>query len=92
LNPEQLNHLAQQLPFEVLLEQSRDVRGFLEILGHSMPWNDTGLSKFGDTVRKPNRIAFSVDAVDGGYVCDVHPAFACYVSTLLTMDSKESQS
>jgi len=92
LNPEQLNNLAQQLPFEVLLEQSRDVRGFLEILGHSMPWNETGLSKFGDPVRKPNRIAFSVDAVDGGYICDVHPAFACYVSTLLTVDSKESQS
>ena len=92
LNPEQLNHLAQQLPFEVLLEQSRDVRGFLEILGHNMPWNETGLSKFGDPVRKPNRIAFSVDAVDGGYVCDVHPAFACYVSTLLTVDSKDSQS
>jgi hypothetical protein len=86
LKTEQLNKLAQQLPFEVVLEQPRDVRGFLEILGHNMPWDETGLSKFGDPLRKPNRVAFSVDAIDGGYVCDVHPAFACYISNLLTSE------
>jgi len=90
LKTEQLDKLAHQLPFEVVLEESRDVRGFLEILGHNMPWNGTSPSKFGDPIRKPNRMAFSVDAIEGGYVCDVHPAFACYISTLLTQDSKDS--
>jgi len=90
LNTEQLDKLARQLPFEVMLEQSRDVKGFLEILGHNMPWNGAGAGKFGDPNRKPNRIAFSVEAIDGGYVCDVHPAFACYISTLLTLDSQDS--
>jgi len=86
LKTEQLKGLAQQLPFEVVLEQPRDVRGFLEILGHNMPWNETGLSKFGDPIRKPNRVAFSVEATDGGYICDIHPAFACYISNLLTSE------
>jgi len=84
LKTEQLKGLSQQLPFEVVLEQPRDVRGFLEILGHNMPWNETGLNKFGDPLRKPTRVAFSVEATDGGYICDVHPAFACYISHLLT--------
>jgi len=86
LKTEQLNKLAQELPFEVVLEQPRDVRGFLEILGRNMPWDETGLSKFGDPLRKPNRVAFSVETIDGGYICDVHPAFACYISNLLTLE------
>ena len=86
LKTEQLKGLSQQLPFEVVLEQPRDVRGFLEILGHNMPWNETGLNKFGDPLRKPTRVAFSVEATDGGYICDVHPAFACYISYLLTSE------
>ena len=86
LKTEQLKALSQQLPFEVVLEQPRDVRGFLEILGHNMPWNETGLNKFGDPLRKPTRVAFSVEATDGGYICDVHPAFACYISHLLTSE------
>ena len=92
LKNEQLSKLAQRLPFEVVLDQARDVRGFLEILGNGMPWNDMGLSKFGDPVRKPNRVAFSVDVVEGGYVCDVHPAFACYISNLLTSQQEDSDS
>lgn len=86
LKTDQLTGLAQQLPFEVMLDHPRDVKGFLEILGHNMPWDETGLSKFGDPIRKPNRVAFSVEAIDGGYICDVHPAFACYVSNLLTAE------
>ena len=84
LSDSQLNHLSHRIPFEVILDGARDVKGFLEILGHNMPWDDLGLSKFGDPLRKPNRVAFSVEAVDGGFVCDVHPAFACYLSNLLT--------
>jgi len=84
LKTAQLAELAQQLPFEVMLEQPRDVKGFLEILGRGMPWDETGLSKFGDQLRKPNRVTFSIEATDGGFVCDVHPAFACYISSLLT--------
>jgi len=83
LKAEQLDELKHQLPFEVVLEQARDVRGFLEILGHHMPWDDMGLTKFGDPVRKPNRVAFSVEPTDDGYICDIHPAFACYVSGML---------
>jgi len=86
LKTEQLKGLSQQLPFEVVLEQPRDVRGFLEILGHNMPWSETGLNKFGDPLRKPTRVAFSVEATDGGYICDIHPAFACYISHLLTSE------
>lgn len=86
LNGDQLSGLSHRLPFEVILEEPRDVKGLLEILGHNMPWDDMGLSKFGDPLRKPTRVTFSVEAVNGGYVCDVHPAFACYISTLLPME------
>jgi len=85
LKLEQLNELKQQLPFEVVLDQPRDVKGFLEILGHNMPWNDSG--KFGDPLKKPNRVAFSVESSEDGYICDVHPAFACYVSEMLDHSS-----
>ena len=84
LKNEQLSKLAQHLPFEVMLDQPRDVKGFLEILGHAMPWDEVGLSKFGDPLKKPNRVAFDVEAIDGGFICDLHPSFACYISDLLT--------
>ena len=84
LKTEQLTKLAQHLPFEVMLDQPRDVKGFLEILGHAMPWDEVGLSKFGDPLKKPNRVAFDVEAIDGGFICDLHPSFACYISDLLT--------
>jgi len=86
LNESQLCGLSKQLPFEVVLDQPRDVKGFLEILGHNMPWNEMGLNKFGDPFRRPNRVTFSVEAIDGGYICDVHPALACYISNLLTAE------
>ena len=86
LSGEQLNKLSHHVPFEVILDGPRDVKGFLEILGHNMPWDDLGLSKFGDPLRKPGRVSFSVEAVDGGFICDVHPAFACYLSNLLTVE------
>jgi hypothetical protein len=88
LKAEQLGYLAQRLPFEVILDHARDVRGFLDILGKDMPWEETGLSKSGTPIKKPSRVAFSVLATDEGYVCDVHPAFACYISSLLHNDSK----
>ncbi len=84
LKNEQLTKLAQHVPFEVMLDQPRDVKGFLEILGHGMPWDDVGLSKFGDPLKKPNRVTFDVEAIDGGFICDLHPSFACYISDLLT--------
>lgn len=84
LSNSQLSALSQHLPFEVMLENPRDIKGLLEILGHNMPWDEIGLNKFGDPVKKPSRVTFSVEAVDGGFICDVHPAFACYISTLLT--------
>jgi hypothetical protein len=86
LGSSQLGELSRQLPFEVVLEQARDVKGFLEILGHNMPWDEMGLNKFGDPLRKPSRVTFSVEAVDGGFICDIHPAFACYISNLLTLE------
>jgi hypothetical protein len=27
-----------------------------------------------------------VEAVNGGFVCDIHPAFAIYISNLLTVE------
>ncbi len=83
LKTEQLNELKEQLPFDVVLDQPRDVKGFLEILGHNMPWNEAGYSKFGDPLKRPNRVAFAVEQVEDGFICDVHPAFACYVSEML---------
>jgi len=91
LKAEQLNQLGVQLPFEVVLDQARDVKGFLEILGHNMPWTEAGLNKFGDPIRKPNRVAFSVEAIDGGYICDVHPALACYISNLLDQNRNSQE-
>ena len=85
LHNDQLDKLSHHLPFEVMLDEARDVKGLLELLGHNMPWDDMGLNKFGDPLRKPTRVTFSVEPVDGGFICDVHPAFACYVSTLLVL-------
>jgi len=86
LSNSQLDKLSHRVPFGVILEELRDVKGFLEILGHNMPWDEIGLGKFGDPLRKPIGVTFSVEAVDGGFVCDVHPAFACYLSNLLTTE------
>ena len=86
LNSSQLAGLSHQLPFEVIVEDPRDVKGLLVLLGHIMPWDETGLNKFGDPLRKPNRVTFSVEVVDGGFVCDIHPAFAIYISNLLTVE------
>jgi hypothetical protein len=86
LNNTQLEGLARHLPFEVIVQNPRDVKGLLEILGHNMPWDEAGLNKFGDPLRKPNRVAFSVEAVDGGFICDIHPAFAIYISGLLSAE------
>ena len=53
LKTEQLEKLARGLQFEVIIDSPRDVRGMLDLLGRSMPWDDTGLSKFGDSAQKP---------------------------------------
>ena len=86
LNNSQLTGLARHLPFEVIVEDPRDVKGLLEILGHNMPWDEMGLNKFGDPLKKPNRVTFSVGAVNGGFVFDIHPAFALYISNLLSVE------
>jgi len=87
LKPEQLNILAQQLHFEVMLQQPRDVRGMLEVLGQNMPWDETGLSKFGNSSKRPARVTFFVEATKDGYICDIHPALAQYIHTLLSSGS-----
>ena len=86
LKSEQLNTLVQRLRFEVVLQQPRDVRGMLEVLGHDMPWDETGLSKFGNEPRRPARLTFSVEQTQDGYICDIHPALAHYIHTLLSSE------
>ena len=83
LTSEQLNTLAQRLRFEVLLQQPRDVRGMLDVLGHDIPWDETGLSKFDDSPRRPTRLTFSVETTKDGFICDIHPALAQHIHTLL---------
>ncbi len=56
LKNEQLHILAKRLRFEVMLEQPRDVRGMLEVLGKEIPWDETGLNKFDDSPRRPNSV------------------------------------
>ena len=84
LKAEQLNILAQQLRFEVMFQGPRDVRGMLEVLGNEMPWDETGLSKFSNSPQRPARVTFSVEATSDGYICDIHPALAQYIHTLLS--------
>jgi hypothetical protein len=84
LNQEQLKKLAVRLPYEVVVDQPRDVRGLLEVLGRSMPWDETGLSKFGTPSRRPGRVTFSVEAAGDMFVCDVHPALAHYIRDILS--------
>ncbi len=91
LRTDQLNLLARQLRFEVVLQQPRDVRGMLELLGKEMPWDDSGLNKFDSSPRKPARLTFSVEATRDGFICDIHPALAQYIHTLLSVEEpKES--
>ena len=84
LKSDQLAKLSQQLTFEVIVEQPRDVRGLLEILGRNMPWNESGLTKFGDPPQRPGRVTFSVEGTKDGYICDIHPALAHYINHLLS--------
>ena len=57
-----------------------------------MPWDEMGLNKFGDPLRKPNRVTFSVEVADGGFICDIHPAFAIYISNILTEEKQSADS
>jgi hypothetical protein len=84
LKPEQLDVLSKQLAVEVIIEQPRDVSGLLEILGRNMPWDDSGLSKFGDAPKRPGKVTFSVETSENGYICDIHPALAYFINHLLT--------
>ncbi len=84
LKNDQLRKLAQRLAIEVVIQQPRDVRGLLEILGRNMPWDETGLSKFSDPPKRPARVAFSVEITKDGYICDIHPALAHYLNDLLS--------
>ncbi len=83
LYQEQLKKLAVRLPYEVMVDQARDVRGLLEVLGRSMPWDETGLSKFGTPSVRPGRVTFAVDQSGDGFVCDIHPALAHYIRDIL---------
>lgn len=84
LSSEQLTKLAERLSFEVIIQRPQDVRGLLEILGRDMPWDETGLSKFGSLSKRPARVAFSIEATKDGYICDIHPALAYYIHDLLS--------
>ncbi len=84
LKPEQLEKMSQGMPFDILLDQPRDVRGFLDLLGHEMPWDETGLSKFSNSNAKPPRLTFSVESGEGCFICDIHPALAQHIYTLLS--------
>lgn len=86
LKNEQLEILAKRLRFEVLLQQPRDVRGMLDVLGKEIPWDETGLSKFDDSPRRPIRLTFSVEEAKDGYICDIHPALAQHIHTLLSSE------
>ncbi len=86
LKNEQLDILAKRLRFEVMLQQPRDVRGMLDVLGKEMPWDETGLNKFDDPPKRPGRLTFSVEATEDGYICDIHPALAQHLHTLLSSD------
>jgi len=86
LKTEQLGVLAKRLRFEVVLQQPRDVRGMLDVLGNEMPWDETGLNKFDDSPKRPGRLTFSVEATNDDYICDIHPALAQYLHTLLSSD------
>jgi hypothetical protein len=84
LKDDQLNVLAKRLCVEVMPDGPRDVRGMLEILGKDMPWDETGLSKFDNAPRRPPRLTFAVEKANDGYVCDIHPALAQHINTILS--------
>jgi hypothetical protein len=86
LKSEQLNILAKRLRFEVMLEQPRDVRGMLDVLGNEIPWDEAGLNKFDSASRRPARLTFSVEEAKDCYICDIHPALAQYIHTLLSAE------
>lgn len=85
LNKEQLTKLSKDLPFPVLIDKASDVRGLLDLIGKEMPWDETGLSKFGgNTTKRPLRFAFGVEQTDDGFICDIHPALVQYLYTKLS--------
>lgn len=83
LKTEQLNMLAQQIRFEVMLDGPRDVRGMLDVLGTQMPWDEVGLGKFDNSPHRPARVTFPVKTTKDGYICDIHPALAQHIHTIL---------
>ena len=92
LKREQLEILARRLHFEVILEQPRDVRGMLNVLGKEIPWNEPGLSKPDDSTRRPMRLTFSAEESRDGYICNIHPALAQYIHTLLSAEQDNNHS
>jgi hypothetical protein len=54
------------------------------MLGKDMPWDETGMSKFDNSPRKPPRVTFSVEESDGFFICDIHPALVQNIYTLLS--------
>ena len=86
LKSEQLEILAKRLRFEVMLQQPRDVRGMLDVLGKEIPLSETGLDKFDDSPGRPIRLTFLVEKATDGYICDIHPALAQYIHTLLASE------
>ena len=86
LSVDQLNTLSKRLPFDVILEGPRDVRGLLDILGKDMPWDENGLSKFGNSSKRPTRVTFSVESSKDGFICDLHPALVMHIYTLLSSE------
>ena len=84
LTLDQLNFLSKDLPFEVMLERPSDVRGLLEMVGQSMPWDETGLSKYENSSRKPNRMTFSIEPNENDFICDIHPALVQHIYTILS--------
>jgi len=86
LKTAQLSTLSQRLKFEVVLDGPRDVRGMLELLGKEMPWDETGMGKFSNSLQRPTRLTFGVEPTNDGYICDIHPGLAQYIHTLLTSE------
>ena len=84
LTMEQLNFLGKDLPFEVMLDRPSDVKGLLEMVGQGMPWDETGLSKFDNSSRRPNRLTFSIEQSQNDFVCDIHPALVQHIYTILS--------
>ena len=79
LSVNQLNELAKKLPLRSNIGEAQLCTWPAGNCWEDMHWDETGLSKLGNSTALPARVTFSAEAKDDSFICDIHPALVQYI-------------